>query len=216
MALNGMVLSNLNAYDSMTQTSISRVEILKRQFVEQFDYDAGTCQLSGVQGTCTLAHILPVHARKISSVMQLLQMTESMLNSPGNLLLLASNIERAFDALKVSFVARLGEGLRTEFVLKIWDESVRSEPIFSGSAVTIGDCEHRPLMFNAEHHVYSRCFAYQGLWAAAKYLGGDLRDASDYFRVDSLDEPHQALFMQILAAKRAALSLTIERETEDG
>jgi hypothetical protein len=58
------------------------------------------------------------------------------------MLLLAYNIEKAFDALRLCFVM---DPDTKAIVLKLLDPAIVDEPIFDGSAETIGSCAGRKL-----------------------------------------------------------------------
>ncbi len=215
LALNSLVLSTLNVYEAMSVSSAGRSEGLKERFCSDLGYSNKKCMLTGVEGNMTLAHIFPFSGRKNAQAMSLLQLTPEKLNTYGNLLLLASNIEIAFDQLKVSFVPAVGNGLESVFVLRIWDNSVRLMPIFDGSLHLIGDYDGQALTFNKDHQVFKRCFAFQSMWAAVKYLGGDFRVDTLTYRLDSLDKAHKKLFLATVKAKQMELFSALGEEVEE-
>lgn len=96
-----------------------------RQKIVQFYYpsvrlDKVKCMLTGFFGdgkSVIAAHILP-HSSK-AEVTQLAGIEHSELNDPRNCLLLAEEIEEAFDRLDISFISDL-KPFNPEFVLKIW------------------------------------------------------------------------------------------------
>jgi hypothetical protein len=171
--------------------------------------------VSGYRGKSTLAHILPHSAQQNSSVMELLQLTNEDLNSDRNLLLLANNIEYYFDRLKLSFVPHLGAGMKLQWILKIWDDSIRDKPLADGADEPIGSCEGKPLILHEDHIVYKRCLSYQAFWAAAKHLGGTFTEESIPYDFSSLDEPHIKKFMSVMKTMQSELFHTINQEVDD-
>eukprot|EP01033_Poteriospumella_lacustris_P018070 gene18070-12961_t len=217
LALNSVVLSSLNVYDGMSMTSARRAEVaLEEHLCAEYSYDRGTCMITQLPGTCVLAHLLPVStAAKSSAAMSMLHMTPDMLHDTANVLLLADNIARAFHALQVSFVPALQEGLVDRYVLKIWDDSVRSVPVFSNSPLTptIGQFDGQPLHLHADHAIFRRCVAFQTLWAAARHLGGHgSADSQLPFRMELLDEPHRQRFLTLLQSQQQELVRDIHAE----
>ena len=213
LGLNSIVLSSLNVYDAMSMTSAGRVQGLNEDLCTRFSYDPGVCMLTQQTGTCTLAHILPFSSKRSSPVMNLLQLTPDQLDSSENLLLLADNIELAFDSLRVSFVPAIQEGMIERYVLKIWDDSVRDEPLFThGHARTIGEFENCPLQLHEDHRLFRRCLTFQSFWAAARHLGGHFSANSLPFDMASLDEPHRANFLRLLQVKQTELRHDINAE----
>ena len=114
------------------------------------------CQATGEIGSPTgnnhevvvhAAHIIPV--RCPDATMYAIGLDVSDKNSARNGLLLAVNIEIAFDNLKLSFVpSNPLDSL--SLVLKIWDKSIRDTPIWPNSARTIGEFEGMPLLFEGQ------------------------------------------------------------------
>ena len=211
VAINGLLLPTLNVYDAMSVTSAGRVTGLKNSFCQEHSYNPGTCMLTGQQGTVTLAHILPFSSQKNLTVLQLLELNAEELNSSRNLLLLTDNIEFYFDRLQLSFIPKIGEGLIKQFVLKIWDDSIRQQPIFRDSPTgpLIQEYEGVPLTFNVGHTPYSRCLAYQAMWACAKNLGGDFQHNSIPYDISSLSPKKQNLFTEMLHTQQATLNAAI-------
>jgi len=142
------------------------------------------------------------------------------LNNLRNLIFLSNNIEAAFDAMKLSFVPHdiLHDALR----MKIWDESVRHEPIFDGSTLTIGEFEEQALNFSVEgsdgvtreNLPFRRCFAYQALMCFCRHAT-DLtaKPPNDSRRSETLLE-YEALRKRLLEM-RATLQRQQERETAE-
>ena len=170
-----IVLRDFNAYEQMSETEASDAKNAKTEYMSHFDMRADNvkCALTGLRGKVKLAHILPRKATK--HVCRSLGMSNNALNNHRNLIFLCFNIEAAFDKLRISFVPQ--DALHDALVMKIWDESVRYEPIFSGSPSTIGEFEHRALNFlvegsdgvTREHRPFRRCFAYQALMCYCRH-----------------------------------------------
>ena len=108
-----------------------------------------TCMVSRVIGdgqSVVAAHIVPVSAQRTQ--LRACGMDRRDLNSTRNGLMLAKNIERAFDALRLSFVPK--DPFRSSsLALKIWDPSLfeEKESVCDASNITIASCEGSPLMF---------------------------------------------------------------------
>jgi hypothetical protein len=217
LALSGMVLSSMNVYDTMSQTTADRVTKLKEKFCDFFGYHPGQCMITGIRGLVTLAHILPCSTLKHSNTLMLLGLEAKDLNDFRNLLLLSENIEFCFDRLKLSFIPVIGEGLLDVFEMKIWDDSIRDQPLYRSSMVDlnaprIGQFEGRRLVLNPAHKPFKRCLAYQSLWACSKYLGGDFTPDSIPYRIDSLDESRRTQFMALVQSQHAKLRTFVLNE----
>ena len=159
----------------MSETGASSAKDAKEKYMEHFGLNGDNvkCALTGLRGKITLAHILP--RRSKSLIRKYLGLVPSDMNSHRNLVFLCFNIEKAFDAMKISFVPQ--DALHDALVMKIWDESVRSDPIFDGSLITIGEFERQALNFSLvgsdsvtrEYAPFRRCFAYQALMCFCRH-----------------------------------------------
>jgi hypothetical protein len=79
--------------------------------------------------------------------------------------LLAKGIEEGFDQLRLSFVK--SNHLYDRLYLKIWDPTIRNEPIYPGAKRTIGSYEGKRLMLGEDprdpykHRPFRRALSYQ-------------------------------------------------------
>ena len=112
------------------------------------------CQATGEIGSTTgsnhqvlAAHIIPVSCP--DPMMYAIGLDARDKNSARNGLLLAANIESAFDNLKLSFVPRNPMD-SASLVLKIWDNSIRQTCIWPNSTRKIGEFEGMPLLFQGQ------------------------------------------------------------------
>jgi len=119
--------------------------------------------------------------------------------------------------LELSFIPAIGDeqgNVVTTFVMKIWDGTIRSRPIFDGCDKLIGHYEGRRLVFAAGHSPYKRCFAFQSFWASVKHLGGDFDAQSIPYDLASLDENHRNRFLSIVRAKQLELHHSLSESTD--
>jgi hypothetical protein len=164
-----VVLRDHNAYDLMSETGATSAKIAKDNYMDHFSLNDNNvkCALTGLRGKITMAHILPRRTKNF--IRKNLCLAQTDMDSHRNLVFLCANIEKAFDAMKISFVPQ--DVLHDALIMKIWDESVRRDPIFDGSTKKIGEFEHRALNFSVvgsdsmtrEYAPFRRCFAYQAL-----------------------------------------------------
>jgi hypothetical protein len=90
--------------------------------------------------------------------------------------------------------------------MQIWDESIRSNPIFDGSTLIIGSFDGAELMLNG-HNPFLRCLSYHAFQAWNHYdgkLGGAVpRDPPVNFRapVGNLYVTNHEAAMKIAAAE---------------
>jgi hypothetical protein len=180
-----VVVRDFNAYAVMSETTVSRVELLKLSFKNHFKIadDNCRCALTNTRESVILAHILPRSAKP--DIRECLHIVDEDVNSFRNLILLTSNVEKAFDSLKVSFVPK--SVLDQSLVLKIWDDDVRTTKILSNSEESFNDFEGHTLNLQmpngVEHNPFRRCFAYQALLAYMKHSDdADLAHAPDVAR----------------------------------
>jgi hypothetical protein len=107
------------------------------------------CMVSGFVGegdSVIAAHIVPVKAPSTS--LRACGMTFADVNCSRNGLMLAKNIEKAFDKLLLSFVPK-DPFHSSSLVLKIWDPELFESKlsVCDNSDITIESCEGQPLMF---------------------------------------------------------------------
>ena len=215
-----VVYRESNAYDRMSETTESDAKEAKTNYMGHFYMreDNVKCALTGIQGKTKLAHILPRKTTK--HICGSLGMSKTDLNSHRNLLFLSYNIEAAFDAMRISFVPQ--DVLHDALVMKIWDESVRDEPIFLNSTTTIGEFEDRALNFfvegsdgvTRENRPFRRCFAYQALMCYCRHaVDFSAKPPSDPRSSETLLE-YEALRERLLEM-RAALERQTKREAAE-
>jgi hypothetical protein len=162
------IFNEFNAYQQMSETKASELNDLRTNFYKYcgFKNETAACMISGLNGKLKLAHILPRRTKQ--SIRESLGMEIEDMNSFRNLLLLACNIEDAFDRLKLSFIQK--NALDTTLILKIWDDSIRTQQIWPGSTQTIGMYEGSALNLSLPIGIYElepfrRCLSYQALMA---------------------------------------------------
>ena len=135
------------------------------------------------------AHIIPA----LSDLQDItkLNLKEADIYSVRNGLLLAQNIEMAFDAFEISFV-KLPLSTNT-LVMKFWNPASpwKAKPLFADCSSTIGDFEGQELKLGfvdgrEGHHVpFLRGLAYQAFQAYTRWLyrpGGSITNAPDEYR----------------------------------
>ena len=92
-------------------------------------------------------------------------MTPEDANDVRNGLLLATEIHRAFDQLRLSFVKTCP--LSQQLYLKIWDNSCRKIEVYPGANRTIGDFDGAKLLAN--HQPFKRALFYHAYIAYLKF-----------------------------------------------
>ena len=215
-----VVYRESNAYDRMSETAASDAKDARTNFMRQFDMreDNVKCALTGLRGKTKLAHILPRKANK--HICGRLGMSNTDLNNNRNLIFLCYNIEAAFDAMRISFVPQ--DVLHDTLIMKIWDESVRNEPIFSGSESTIGEFEERALNSfvegsdgtSRENRPFRRCFAYQALMCYCRH-NIDLNAMPPFDPRNSETLLEYKSLRENLLEMHAALQRQLQRETAE-
>ena len=101
-------------------------------------------------------------------------MTHGDLNTSSNLVFWAINIEKAYEKLQISFVKSVSLKLTEEYVMKIWDESIKASPIWEGSLRTIGEFENKPLILG-KHVIMKRGLSFHAIQAYNAYSSSDLK-----------------------------------------
>jgi hypothetical protein len=125
--------------------------------------------ITGLNGDLAAAHLVPLNiSKKIASSLAL----ENELNNVRNILILNHGIEQAYDKQRISFIP--GNPLsNNDFVLKIWDDSVRNEPISKNSKVLIGEYEHASLKLTFPggkvHFPFKRALSYHNFLTFMKW-----------------------------------------------
>lgn len=133
------------------------------------------CMLTGETGggDCVVCgHIVPCSSKAIK--IQSLGLTLDDLNTSPNLVFWAINIERAYEKLQISFVKSVSLNFTEEYVMKIWDDSIRASPIWKGSLRTIGEFENKPLILG-KHVIMKRGLSFHAIQAYNTYSSSDLK-----------------------------------------
>lgn len=162
------------------------------------------CMVSGIESSkkddIRAAHIIP--AKTQFGTLQSLNLNEADVDSPKNGLLLAFNIERAFDSMWISFVQNpLKEG--RYLIMKIWnEENFIDHPLFPGCLQTIMNFKEFRLNLSlpfssGEHNPLLRGLAFQVYHAYNKHyplvpMSVELSHVLDYS--SDKDSPHAELF----------------------
>lgn len=133
------------------------------------------CMVSGVESSerdaIRAAHIIP--AVTSFDALEALNLTEEDIDSPRNGLLLAFNIERAYDSLWLSFVRH---PILDVLVLKVWNiDRFRDHPVFQEAKMTIKNCINRTLDLSrvnssVPHNPFLRGLAFQAYNAYIKHF----------------------------------------------
>ena len=126
------------------------------------------CMLTGEFGygeQVVVAHLIPCSTTE--NILSKLHMKVIDVNSSRNALFLSRNIELCFDKLQLSFVP-IDILHPSTLKMQIWDESIRSRPIFDGSKLIIASFDGAELMLNG-HNPFLRCLSYQAFQAWNHY-----------------------------------------------
>lgn len=143
--------------------------ILKKHFGYKKNKNNIKCMLTRKIGNgdqVCAAHILT--ASSDEDIYSSLGMSFADLNSPRNGLWLARNIEKAFDALFLSFVPRDVLHPLT-LALIIWDDVARMTPIWDDHQDLIGQYEGCSLQLHS-HQPFRRALSYQAYLAHSNYV----------------------------------------------
>jgi len=101
--------------------------------------DSVTCWVTGKKCKVKCAHIIPDSSNDV--VLKMLNLHKDFRNGlvdpPFNFLILDEKLEEAFDAMKISFSYE--NELSNKFILKIWDETCRNDPVSSSNDINFGD-----------------------------------------------------------------------------
>jgi hypothetical protein len=166
-----------DCYDKLSHASSNR-EISKADYEKVYRVSPPNqqCMITGFSQTSlhtalggaipknpvVLAHILP---RSVSvDEQRFLGLDKFSIDNIRNTLLLCKGIEAAFDRKDLSFVPSDNPFSPNRFKMKIWNEAIKTMPIFEGSTQTIGDFDDAGLNLNVGgnlHSPFRRCLSYQ-------------------------------------------------------
>jgi hypothetical protein len=218
---------NHNPYATMAQTTDSvKFDIRKNIFLPYSGIidNKPTCMYSGIiDSSVKCAHILP-KSTKMATVSNL-GLKPDDVNSPRNMMWLCPGIEDAFDAMKLSFICRVVPGMKSGYVMSIWDDSCLDYKLHENTPQTIRDVylPDKCLNFDItksdgnifEHSVFKRCLANQALWCY-HYFNGEFPPSiwtcGDFSSVD--DRVRQKLINDEYCSAMS-LQREIEREIEE-
>jgi len=165
-----------DCYDKISQNSYPR-KLTKAEFANAFQTTLNDlcCMVSGISfsvikthqpsltdSPITLAHIVARNATPKEKVT--LGFGISGIDSIRNCLILCKGFEEAFDRKFISFVPADNPFSSNRYVLKIWNDGIRTETIYTNATQTIGDFDHFPLILsvnNINHDPFKRALSYQ-------------------------------------------------------
>jgi len=164
----------VNPWETMSNTTDGTATNLRRNFAASYGIrDISMCMLTGLRthpGNLKLAHILPRSTK--AHILRSLGMRPSEVNDHRNLLVLSTAVEEAFDAMLISFVPFVDGALVRRYVMKVWDESILSEPVHEGAKTTVATYVGVPLTLTVNgraHTPFRRCLSYQAFQAFWKW-----------------------------------------------
>ena len=134
------------------------------------------CMLTGEVGNgdvVVAAHIAP--AKSKLRILAYIGMSKEDVSDPRNFLLLAKNVEIAFDAQQISFVKE--SPISNDLILKIWDDSVARTPIWELTSFTGRKSHSREIIGNwkgkrlnlGSHAPFKRALSYQAYQAYLRH-----------------------------------------------
>lgn len=160
---------------AMSNTTAGTAGDVRKKFLTYGGYPRDgllVCALTGQptpRDRVKVAHILPRSTK--SDVLGRMSITD--VNDNRNLLLLSDNIEKAFDAMRVSFVRDESSPIVYRLQLRVWDASVREVPVYAGAQMTIGACEGNVLNLRLPsgdvHDAFKRCLSFHTLMCFVKH-----------------------------------------------
>jgi len=172
--------NNLWTHTQIADSETRRNETYRKDLLKYLGYNPKKrmdypCMLTGQKGNgdfVVAAHLAP--ARSKIKILNQIGMKESDISDPRNFLLLASNIEKAYDSLQLSFIKE--NALSTRLVMKIWDDTIRKNKIWPNSNLVIGSYEGRPLNLG-RHKPFKRALSFQAYQAYLKfsYIENEIR-----------------------------------------
>eukprot|EP01031_Cornospumella_fuschlensis_P036224 gene36224-43940_t len=216
----------------MAETDRSRTRNLRDKVFSKLRItDAtATCWVTRKHVSVKAAHILPDSSK--NRVLERLQLNPSFRNDvdavPNNFIILDSQLEEAFDSMKISFSPL--DVLHTDLRLKIWDPACRNDLVGRGSEeemrndielygkelTTIGDYEGFLLNIPGEWRVSRRALSYHNLccYIYQKYKGNmsiDENEPAD-FSSQTVGEGRDKLRLDLAQFYRSS----IRQDEDDG
>lgn len=176
-------IGDKDCYDRISEGSKPR-ELSKADYEREFGIPAQElrCMVTGIsqnsliaaapkssstpKNPVTLAHLLARNAD--AKEMASLGYRKIDIENIRNSILLCKGIEEAFDRKYISFVPSDKPFSRNRYKLHIWADSVRTEPIFEGSSLTIGSFDGAALDLTVgitAHNPFKRAMSYQAFRA---------------------------------------------------
>eukprot|EP01033_Poteriospumella_lacustris_P010798 gene10798-7686_t len=132
------------------------------------------CMISGFRGgrgKVVCGHIVPCGSALVK--LNQLGITKADLNLPRNCLFWCIGFEHAYESLELSFVK--SHPLRDKLYLKVWNDKVKTTPIWPGSAQCIGEFDGVELKLDG-HVIMKRGLSFQAYQAYLKRSADDHDD----------------------------------------
>jgi hypothetical protein len=218
-----------NPYANMSETTANQKVNVRDLFLRysKITDNAPICMYSGIKHSKVLcAHILPKSTKNYN--LRTYSMEAADINDPKNLLWLCPGIEFAFDRTMLSFIPRIGEGLRDQYVMFIWDQSCLDLNLGVDTDQTIRSVyrEGQALSFTMisgderwEHQIFKRCLAIQALWSCSTHKDKcppsmtTVWDLGDYSSLN--EEKFNEAFKQFRHTNLSIVWKEISEEKED-
>ena len=167
------------------------------------------CMVTGIEGNgdqVICAHLVPLKSN-LQILKQELAISAEDLNDSKNCAFWCKSLEDAYETLKVSYVkSPLDQTLR----LKIWDDSIKSTPIYEGSTHKIGEYEGEALKLGT-HIIMKRTLSYQAFNAYLVWnpLDEELKKSCSY------ESPGVYNFSKRMQLMRTEYFKDVDDETDD-
>ena len=123
-----------------------------------------------MESAVVLAHLLPRGANASTRLSLGYQIDD--IENIRNSLLLCKGMEEAFDSKYISFVPSEVPFSNNQYILHIWCEEGRKQPIYNGSSTTIGSFDRKLLDLSVGEHMhdpFKRALSYQAYRAFKKW-----------------------------------------------
>jgi hypothetical protein len=207
-AHNPYILDNLTTESEEGRARHFRGRVLA-YYRRQTGKQAARCMVTDELGDSeqvVAAHIIPLKTKKAT----LKRIGIPKLNTKRNGLVLARNIEMAFDRLRLSFLpAGMGK-----FAMKLLDPSVGEEFIFEGSAKKIGEFDGC-LLQHTHGNPYKRALSYQAHLAhhvavSENWIAEDTPEPGDF------GTPTQSVFQALMSVQEEVFAVDEASGDSDG